>query len=117
MIQYNLGKALSDGQFQRIGILNRLPTVLLTTLATLQAHHFTEDSRVLEFISEVRAKMTPRIATNFRRPNKEDDLYQTGDKYRTSDTYTNYDRSKLITRPLRLYKEPVIHYRLIVSAS
>ncbi|KAK9857927.1 hypothetical protein MYU51_020317 [Penicillium brevicompactum] len=48
VIQYGLGKALSEGRFQRVGMLNRPPTVLLTILATLQAHHFTEDSRVLE---------------------------------------------------------------------
>ncbi|KAJ5319625.1 uncharacterized protein N7506_012329 [Penicillium brevicompactum] len=58
-------------------MLNRPPQVLLTTLATLQAHHLTEDSRVLEFILGVRAKMTPRIAANFARPTKEDLLYQT----------------------------------------
>lgn len=46
VIQYDLGKALSGGQFQRTGMLNRPPKVLLATLATLQAHHLTEDSRV-----------------------------------------------------------------------
>lgn len=56
-----------------MGMLNRLPTVLLTTLATLQTHHFTEDSRVLEFILEVQAKMTLRIAANFTQPSKEND--------------------------------------------
>ena len=35
VIQYDLGKALSGGQFQRIGMLNRPPKVLLTTLAIL----------------------------------------------------------------------------------
>ncbi|KAF3012740.1 hypothetical protein E8E15_004199 [Penicillium rubens] len=53
VIQYDLGKVLSGGQFQRTGMLNRPPKVLLTALATLQAHHFTEESRILEFISEV----------------------------------------------------------------
>lgn len=34
-------------------MLNRPPKVLLTALAILQAYHFTEESRILEFISEV----------------------------------------------------------------
>jgi nucleoside phosphorylase len=86
VIQYDLGKALSGGQFQRTGMLNRPPKVLLTTLATLQAHHFTENSRVLDFISRVGAKMTPRIAANFARPTKEDLLYQTEYDHGASDT-------------------------------
>ncbi|KAJ5556316.1 hypothetical protein N7494_000231 [Penicillium frequentans] len=68
VIQYDLGKALSGGRFQRTGMLNRPPKVLLTALATLQAHHFTDDSRVLEFISDIQIKTTPRRATTFTRP-------------------------------------------------
>ncbi|OQE69716.1 hypothetical protein PENNAL_c0129G06796 [Penicillium nalgiovense] len=55
VIQYDLGKVLSGGQFQRTGMLNRPPKVLLTALATLQAHYFTEESRILEFISELQS--------------------------------------------------------------
>jgi nucleoside phosphorylase len=117
VIQYDLGKALSGGQFQRTGMLNRPPKVLLTALATLQAHHFTENSRVLDFISEVGAKITPRIAANFTRPTKEDLLYQTEYDHRASDTCIDCDRSKLAPRPLRDHKEPVIHYRLIASTN
>ncbi|KAJ5335873.1 uncharacterized protein N7506_003895 [Penicillium brevicompactum] len=84
VIQYGLGKALSEGRFQRV---------------------------------EVRAKMTPRIAANFARPTKEDNLYQTEYEHGASDTCADCDRSKLIARPLRMYEEPVIHYGLIASAN
>ncbi|KAJ5335777.1 uncharacterized protein N7506_005713 [Penicillium brevicompactum] len=117
VIQYDLGKALSGGQFQRTGMLNRPPKVLLATLATLQAHHLTEDSLVLKFISEARAKMTPRIAAHFARPTKEDLLYQTEYEHGVSDTCVDCDRSKLTSRPSREYGEPVIHYGLIASAN
>lgn len=117
VIQYDLGKALSGGQFQRKGTLNRPPKVLLTALATLQAHHLTEDSRVLEFVAEIQAKLTLRRAANFARPTKEDDLYQTEYEHGASDTCADCDRSKLIARPLRMYEEPVIHYGLIASAN
>ena len=53
-------------------MLNRPPKVLLTALATLQAHHLTEDSRVVEFISNVQAKMTSQTAAKFARPTQED---------------------------------------------
>ncbi|KAJ6081409.1 hypothetical protein N7499_006283 [Penicillium canescens] len=117
VIQYDLGKALSGGQFQRTGMLNRPPKVLLTALATLQAHHFTEDSRVLEFISEVRAKMTSRTAAKFARPTTEDLLYQTEYDHGASNTCIDCDRSELTLRPSRDYEEPMIHYGLIASAN
>lgn len=117
VIQYDLGKVLSGGQFQRTGMLNRPPKVLLTALATLQAHHLTEESRILEFISEVRAKMTPRIAANFARPIREDLLYETDYDHRASDTCIGCDRSKLKSRPPRDHEEPVFHYGLIASAN
>ncbi|KAJ6003697.1 hypothetical protein N7522_006389 [Penicillium canescens] len=103
--QYDLGKALSGGQFQRTGMLNRPPKVLLTALAALQAHHFTEDSRVLEFISEGQAKMSPRIAANFARPTKEDLLYQTEYDHGASDTCIGFHRFNI---PIDLTAVPVI---------
>ncbi|KAJ5335743.1 uncharacterized protein N7506_005679 [Penicillium brevicompactum] len=117
VIQYDLGKALSGGQFERTGMLNRPPKVLLTALTTLQAHHFTEDSRVLEFISESQAKMPPRRAANFTRPTQADCLYQPQYNHEGSDTCIDCDRSKLVTRIPRDYQEPVIHYGLIASAN
>ncbi|KAJ5810239.1 uncharacterized protein N7503_002457 [Penicillium pulvis] len=119
VIQYDLGKALSGGRFQRTGMLNRPPKVLLTALATLQAHHFTDDSRVLEFISDIQIKTTPRRATTFTRPTQEDCLYQPEYIHRGSDTCIDCDRSKLVPRLSRDYKElePVIHYGLIASAN
>ncbi|KAF7158691.1 hypothetical protein CNMCM6106_005481 [Aspergillus hiratsukae] len=116
VIQYDLGKALSGGQFQRTGMLNRPPKILLTALAALQAHHLTEDSRIVEFISNIQVK-TPRRAANFARPSQEDCLYQADYEHGASNTCIDCDRSKLILRPSRGHEEPVIHYGLIASAN
>jgi nucleoside phosphorylase len=116
VIQYDLGKAL-DGQFQRTGMLNRPPKTLLTALSTLQAYHFTEDSRVLEFISDAQVKATPRRAANFARPTQEDCLYQADYLHGSYSTCAYCDRSKLASRPLRDHDEPLIHYGLIASAN
>ncbi|KAJ6070414.1 hypothetical protein N7467_011733 [Penicillium canescens] len=117
VIQYDLGKALSSGQFQRTGMLNRPPKVLLTALNTLQAHHLLGDNRVLKFISNARANITPRAAANFARPTEEDLLYQTEYNHGSSNTCIDCDRSKLTPRPSRDHKEPMIHYGLIASAN
>ncbi|KAJ5147913.1 hypothetical protein N7526_001265 [Penicillium atrosanguineum] len=117
VIQYDLGKALSAGQFKRTGILNRPPKVLLTALATLQAYHFTEDSRTVEFISNMHAKMGPDKATKFTRPTQEDCLFQAHYDHIACDTCIYCDRTKLFPRPPREHQQPVIHYGLIGSAN
>lgn len=117
VIQYDLGKALSGGQFKRTGMLNRPPNVLLTALSTLQAHHFTEDSQVVEFFSNTQTKIAPHKARQFARPMQEDCLFQAEYDHIASDTCINCDRSKLFPRPPRDHQEPVIHYGLIGSAN
>jgi nucleoside phosphorylase len=117
VIQYDLGKALSGGQIKRTGMLNRPPKVLLTALATLQAHHFTEDSRVVEFVSNLQAKIAPHKATNFTRPTQEDCLFQAGYNHVASDTCIHCDQSKLVPRTPREHQEPVIHYGLVGCAN
>jgi nucleoside phosphorylase len=117
VIQYDLGKALSGGQFKRTGMLNRPPMVLLTALATLQAHHLTEDSWIGEFVSNLLAKIAPHRATKFTRPTQEDFLFQAEYDHVAADTCIDCDRSKLFPRPPREHQEPVIHYGLIGSAN
>ena len=117
VIQYDFGKELSGGQFKRTGMLNRPPKVLLTALATLQAHHFTEDSRVNEFVSKIQSKIAPHKARKFARPAQEDCLFQAEYDHVASDTCINCDRSKLFLRPPRERQEPVIHYGLIGSSN
>lgn len=116
VIQYDLGKDLPD-RFQRTGMLNRPPKVLLTALATLQARHLTEDSRVVEFISNIDKKIPRRKAAKFTRPTQVDNLYQAEYDHGESNTCVDCDPSKLISRPSRDYNEPVIHYGLIASAN
>jgi hypothetical protein len=98
-------------------MLNRPPKVLLTALATLQAHHLTEDSRIVEFVSNLQAKMAPHKATKFTRPTQEDCLFQVEYDHVASDTCIDCDPSKLFLRPPREHQEPVIHYGLIGSAN
>ncbi|CEJ62692.1 Putative TPR repeat protein [Penicillium brasilianum] len=117
VVQYDLGKVLSDGRFTRTGMLNRPPKVLLTALAALQAHHLTEESRVVEFVSNIQAKIPPRKATTFARPTQVDCLFQVEYDHVASSTCLSCDRSKLCPRPPRDREEPVVHYGLIGSAN
>ncbi|KAF9883293.1 hypothetical protein FE257_003784 [Aspergillus nanangensis] len=117
VIQYDLGKVLSNGHFRQTGMLNRPPNVLLTALATLQAHHFTEDSRVGGFVSDIQAKIAPHRARMFARPVQEDCLFRADYDHVASETCVHCDRSKLVPRSPRERQQPVIHYGLIGSAN
>lgn len=117
VIQYDLGKVLSGGRFERTGSLNRPPKVLLTALATLKAYHMTRDSRVTEFISDIQAKIPAHKAMTFARPTQEDCLFQVEYNHIVSNTCLNCDRSKLSPRSHRENKDPVIHYGLIGSGN
>lgn len=115
VIQYDIGKKSSTGQIERTGMLHRPPRILLTALATLQAHHLMEESRVTELISNL--QMTPRQMSFFRRPTQDDCLFQADYDHRVDGTCIKCDRSKLLPRPPRESKEPVIHYGLIGSTN
>ncbi|KAF4237799.1 hypothetical protein CNMCM8980_002355 [Aspergillus fumigatiaffinis] len=117
VIQYDLGKAFNGGLFKRTGMLNRPPKVLLTALATLQAHHLTEDSRIIQFLSNMQANIAPHKARKFARPTQEDQLFYGEYDHVGSDTCISCDRTKLVIRHPREREEPVIHYGLIGSAN
>lgn len=116
VVQYDYGKAL-NGSFERTGVLNRPPQVILTALAKLQANHLTEDSRIPEFLSQMTARLG-RKRVNFARPGREDRLYQSDyDHIPAAKTCDLCDEKKILPRPLRDNIEPVIHYGLIASGN
>ncbi|KAJ6014042.1 hypothetical protein N7540_008633 [Penicillium herquei] len=118
VIQYDFGKSLHGGRFQRMGTLNQPPSVLLGALVTLRAHHLTKKSRVLQFISDIYAKTEENyLAARFDRPVQEDCLYDAEYDHGESDTCVYCDPLRRITRPSRDYQGPMIHYGLIASAN
>ncbi|KAJ5901697.1 hypothetical protein N7495_002225 [Penicillium taxi] len=68
------------------------PKVLLSALATLQAHHLTEDSRVVEFILDINIKTPRRKAANFTCPIQKDCLYQAEYDHGAYDTCAGCDQ-------------------------
>jgi nucleoside phosphorylase len=118
VVQYDYGKALNGGSFQRTGMLNRPPQILLTALSRIQANHFTEESKITDLIAEIRQKI-PRHASQFARPVQEDRLYLSDYDHIDSDSTTcdACDATQIVSRPSRGHNEPFIHYGLIASAS
>jgi nucleoside phosphorylase len=116
VVQYDYGKALNR-HFERTGMLNQPPQVLLRALNNLQANHLIEESQMSKFLREMQAKLG-RKASNFARPERQDRLYRTGyDHITQAPTCELCGDTATVSRNLREDEDPVIHYGLIASGN
>jgi nucleoside phosphorylase len=118
VVQYDYGKAISGGEFQRTGMLNRPPQILLTALSRIQANHLTDGSQIADFVSTIEQKF-PQQASNFSRPATEDILFLSDYVHRDAKlkSCTACDLTKTVSRPPRSQNTPLIHYGVIASAN
>ncbi|KAF6815038.1 g-protein beta wd-40 repeats containing [Colletotrichum musicola] len=118
-IQYDRGKTVQDGEFQRTGSLNSPPQVLLTALGRLQAEHMAEDSRIPQYLSELVQKSPKRMKKKFIYQGSSNDcLYQPEYEHIGQDlSYDQCDHTHTVQRDTRDDTEPVIHYGTITSGN
>ncbi|KAF4921188.1 Ankyrin repeat domain-containing protein 50 [Colletotrichum fructicola] len=118
VIQYDRGKTVQDGEFQRTGSLNTPPQVLLAALGRLQADHLLEDSRIPNFLSELISK-TPKIAKKFSYQGAlHDHLFRAEYNHADPDSACDEcDDKQKIQRVDRDDTDPVIHYGNIASGN
>ena len=116
VIQYDFGKTIEEGKFIIMGSLNKPPKTLLTALANLEAKHMTEDDMVTKHISKI-TKNYPKLKTHSTCPDiRYDSLYTAEyDHPKEYETCLQCDVNKLVSRELRAFEGPVIHYGLVVS--
>lgn len=121
VLQYDLGKALSEGRFTRTGIMNRPPQELLTAVSNLRARHRIEASRIPSILSEM-LERHPKMAQFVHRNSLQDRLFDsTYDHVQSKDVPTDdcelCDISRLEERSPRDNPNPKIHYGTIASAN
>jgi nucleoside phosphorylase len=118
VVQYDFGKTVGQGIFERTGMLNRPPQILLTAISRLQADGIMETSRIPEFLAEMMATY-PRMRAEFTyRGQEEDRLFDAAsDHYGLENTCDTCEISRLVTRPARDSHDPVIQYGLIASGN
>jgi nucleoside phosphorylase len=118
VIQYDYGKTVAGGRFERTGMLNKPPPVLLTAIAKLQAEHGLERSRIPALLSEAVAR-NPRMREKFAYRGEDQDLLFDSeyDHPDSGNTCEDCDKRRLVTRPDRASLDPVIHYGLIASGN
>ncbi|KAN0085478.1 WD40-repeat-containing domain protein [Elaphomyces granulatus] len=119
VVQYDFGRTVGQGVFERTGTLNKPPQMLLTAIARLQADQMmTEMNRIPEFLSEMIAKYPEMRARFSYRGQGQDRLFDAAsDHYGLQNTCDTCDTSRLVTRPIRDRHDPVVHYGLIASGN
>ncbi|KAJ5634700.1 hypothetical protein N7528_002542 [Penicillium herquei] len=118
VIQYDYGKTVAGGRFERTGVLNKPPPVLLTAISRLQAEHNLKPSRIPALISEAMDR-NPEMREKFTYRGEDQDILFDSEYDHTGseDNCDNCYARKLVTRPTRPNHDPVIHYGLIASGN
>ncbi|KAM0208164.1 hypothetical protein ACHAQI_007174 [Fusarium lateritium] len=119
MVQYDRGKTLHQGDFQRTGSLNTPPQVLLTALSRLEADHWTGDSQIPNFIAEFNAKLPKRVKNKFCHQGASNDCLFPAEYPHVSpdSTCDQCDHTQTLKRTDRDDTDPVIHYGAIASGN
>ncbi|KAF5549419.1 G-protein beta WD-40 repeat-containing protein [Fusarium phyllophilum] len=120
VVQYDRGKVLPQGEFQRTGSHNAPPQSLLCALARLQATHMIEETKVPEFLSQLSAKAPKQMKGKFSYPGAlHDRLYPAGYDHVKPENTTcaECDESRVINREDRGDTDPYFHYGIIASGN
>lgn len=117
VVQYDLGKRVAGGGFQRTGLLNQPPAVLSTNVRKLQAQHLRTGCHLSVQISTMIQKY-PHMRSLYSCPTTEkDQLFYASYEHQSGSTCDRCDPQQTIERPERTDQEPQIHYGTIGSAN
>ncbi|KAK6501370.1 hypothetical protein TWF481_009212 [Arthrobotrys musiformis] len=118
VIQYDYGKTVAEGRFERTGTLNKPSASLLTAIAKLQADHERAPSQIPVFLSEMLHR-NPHMGTNYKHQGRENDmLFDAGYGHSAFlDTCEFCSKERLVSRLPRTETRPMIFYGSIASAN
>lgn len=114
VVQYDFGKRLEGGRFQRTGSLDKPPPFLLSAIAGIQATHHSQEPKFHQFISE-----SMKTNQNFVRPSEEHDLlFQATYKHEEGEaTCARCDPQQVVPRKARPSGSSLVHYGNIASGN
>ncbi|GKZ87351.1 hypothetical protein AnigIFM59636_003769 [Aspergillus niger] len=118
VVQYDYGKTIGQGRFERTGTLNKPSTSLLTAVSSLRAADLRNGSQIPSLMSQMLAR-NPQMAETFTSPGCQRDLLFASDYEHdpAEPTCELCDRKNLVTRSTRSSDRPVVHYGLIASGN
>ena len=118
VVQYDCGKTVREGQFQRTGALDKPLPLLLTHVSKLRSNHESKGSRMAETLSET-FERHPLMAIKYGYQGRENDVIFRAD-YEHVDSEGDChscDRRELLVRSDRDDDSPMVHYGPIASAN
>ncbi|KXH50032.1 hypothetical protein CSIM01_07290 [Colletotrichum simmondsii] len=115
VVQYDFGKAVNDGRFERIGNLNKPPPPVLAAVSSLRADHEFQPSRVPDILAHMELRHPYMVEFSYRNVD-EDRLFEASYEH-SGETCDDCDRSRLVPRSLRPTNNPSIHYGIIASGN
>ncbi|KAK5058277.1 hypothetical protein LTR69_006681 [Exophiala sideris] len=118
VVQYDFRKNLGDGVFERKGVLRPPPTLLLTTLASLQSRHQMNGNHILETLSAVLERFPSLADEGFVHPGPETDVLFCGNvnDHKDGSDCTRCQNGIAGRRP-RGDRRPKVHYGTIASGN
>ncbi|KAF9869764.1 hypothetical protein CkaCkLH20_12807 [Colletotrichum karsti] len=118
VIQYDLGKAVQGGGFERVGTLNTPPQVLLNALGSLEAKHICGDSHIPQFLSDF-VRRYPKMRSSFGHQGAAHDVLFSAeyDHVGSEPTCEQCDDRQTVQRASRDDADPVVHYGIIGSGN
>ncbi|KAF4829521.1 Ankyrin-1 [Colletotrichum siamense] len=118
VIQYDLGKAVQGGGFERVGTLNAPPSVLLNALGSLEARHMCGDSHIPQILSDF-VRRFPKMRSSFGHPGTAHDVLFCAeyDHVGCEPTCEQCDNRQTVQRVNRDDADPVVHYGTIGSGN
>lgn len=111
VVQYDFGKTIQNGRFERTGTLNKPPRLLRNAVTSLQARHMNQDAVFSSRLLQIATK------AGFDHPGAETDvLYEAAyDHPRGKKTCSKCNSDKIVKRRSRNSKGPVVFLGLIAS--
>jgi len=117
VVQYDLGKRLTGGGFDRTGLLNKPPTLLRASMESLAADHRMKGSRVPQYLRDM-LQQYPAMKEDYSYPGAQhDQLFRADYPHPSGVNCQNCDRQQIVERDSRRNQNPKFHYGTIGSAN
>lgn len=115
VVQYDKGKSLEGGHFERKGSLNKPPSLLLAALASLQAQHDVVGSQIATYLIQMIHKHPDMEDNGYTFPGVEHDCLYCAHCKPTGEMSCDKCQWGKVRRKARRDTKPVIHYGIIAS--
>ncbi|EGX88078.1 serine/threonine-protein kinase ripk4, putative [Cordyceps militaris CM01] len=115
VVQWDLGKALSGGEFKQTGVLNRPPDILLTALSKLQTQNDMYGSEISNYLTAI--KDYPKLARFTWSKRLKDPLSEGGRDFSTSPDEKMGNTGPAEEKAQRSEEDMCVHFGLIGSGN